>query len=90
MKTKVCENQIENLKIELFTNGNKNSYQTLKITNTKNGETTEQKAVAPVDFFIVLNSIIYNERLTDVITDTEDTWRATLISGMIEKVNGEN
>ena len=86
MNKKIITNTIENTTFELYTNGNKNSYQTIKMTNTKTGKTLENKVIAPVDFFTVINAITYHERLCDVIDDCSDTWAAEVLEDMIHEI----
>ena len=62
---KICENLIENVKIELFSNGKRYDKQLVKLTNVNTGEVIERNCVAPSDFYIITTGILSEEYLCE-------------------------
>lgn len=85
-QTKICENTIENITFELYTNQNKKSYQQIRMTNQK-GEYTVRNIIAPVDFYTITTAIMTRTKLEEVIQDFQDTWAANPLEDMIKELN---
>jgi len=83
-KTKICENTIENMKFELFTNNNKKCYQTLKISTV--GASKGTNMIAPVDFFTISSAIMCAETLDEFIDAVSGAWSGELLENMINDV----
>ena len=84
-QTKICENTIENITFELYTNQNKKSYQQIRMTNQK-GEYTIRNIIAPVDFYTITTAIMTKTKLEEVIQDFQDTWAANSLEDMIKEI----
>lgn len=84
--TKICENTIENLTFEIYTNNNKRAYQTLTITDTKYGTQKTTNLIAPVDFFTITSAILCETQLCDFIDAVGDTWSAKMLEDMINEI----
>ena len=63
--TKICENTIENMKFELFTNNNEKCYQALKISTV--GASSSTNRIAPVDFYTISTAIMCSKTLDEFI-----------------------
>ena len=83
---KICENTIEMVKIELYSNGDKNSYQVIKMTNVNTGESLERKSIAPVDFYTIATAIMSEEYLCEFINYVWTTWSSGVLEDMIEEL----
>ena len=84
-QTKICENTIENITFELYTNQNKKSYQQIRMTNQK-GEYTVRNIIAPVDFYTIATAIMTRTKITEVIQEFQDTWAANPLEDMIKEI----
>ena len=88
--TKICENTIENMKFELFTNNNERCYQTLKISTV--GASKGTNKIAPVDFYTISSAIMCSKTLDEFIGAVSGTWSDNLLESMIndlfDEVNG--
>lgn len=84
-QTKICENTIENITFELYTNQNKKSYQQIRMTNQK-GEYTIRNIIAPVDFYTITTAIMTKTKITELIQDFQDTWAANSLEDMIKEI----
>ena len=91
MEFKICENTIENFHIELWTNGNENSFQRITIDNTETGVTIDSNIIAPVDVFKVATAILCNDKIGGLLLDVMDIWNENKLTEMINElsVNGE-
>ena len=89
-KTKICENTIEDMKFELYTNNNEKCYQTLNIS-TK-GASTETNMIAPIDFFAIASAIMCSNNLDEFEDTISGTWCEDRLKKMVEdlfdKTNG--
>ena len=87
---KICENTIEMVKMTLYSNNNKQSYQEIEMVNIDNGKALKRKIVAPVDFFTIASAIMYEIYLCEFINSTGMTWCSEVLESMIEVlVEGE-
>lgn len=84
-QTKICENTIENITFELYTNQNKKSYQQIRMTNQK-GEYTVRNIIAPVDFYTITTAIMTKTKITELIQEFQDTWAANSLEDMIKEI----
>ena len=84
-QTKICENTIENITFELYTNQNKKSYQQIRMTNQK-GEYTIRNIIAPVDFYTITIAIMTKTKITELIQEFQDTWAANSLEDMIKEI----
>ena len=84
-QTKICENTIENITFELYTNQNKKSYQQIRMTNQK-GEYTIRNIIAPVDFYTITTAIMTKTKITELIQEFQDTWAANSLEDMIKEI----
>lgn len=84
--TKICENTIENLTFELFTNNHKRAYQTLRITDTEYGTQKTTNMIAPVDFYAIISAILCTDQLCDFIDAVSGTWSANMLEDMINEI----
>ena len=84
-QTKICENTIENITFELYTNQNKKSYQQIRMTNQK-GEYTIRNIIAPVDFYTITTAIMTKTKITELIQEFQDTWAANPLEDMIKEI----
>ena len=84
-QTKICENTIENITFELYTNQNKKSYQQIRMTNQK-GEYTVRNIIAPVDFYTITTAIMTKTKITELIQEFQDTWAANPLEDMIKEI----
>ena len=78
----VVKNEIEDLTVELYTNGDKRTYQTMKISNEGASKTTNM--IAPIDFYSFINGILYSESIKEFEASIQDTWASELVSSMID------
>lgn len=83
---KVCGRTIENLKFELYSNGEKDSYQKIVMTNTKTGLALERRVIAPVDYHTVLSGILFDNYLWEVNESFGSTWAAGALEEMLDEV----
>ena len=86
--TKICANTIENMTFELYTNNNKNCYQTLNITTP--GAKRGTNMIAPVDFFAIASAIMCSNDLTGFIDAVSGTWSSDIIENMINDLCDAN
>ena len=84
-QTTICENTIENITFELYTNQNKKSYQQIRMTNQK-GEYTIRNIIAPVDFYTITTAIMTKTKITELIQEFQDTWAANSLEDMIKEI----
>ena len=88
--TKICENTIEDMKFELYTNNNKKCYQTMEISTE--GASMMTNLIAPVDFFTIASAIMCSETLDEFEDAISKTWCEKILKEMIEnlfdKTNG--
>ena len=84
--TKICENTIENLTFEIYTNNNKRAYQTLTITDTKCSTKRTTNMIAPVDFYDIISAILCTDQLCDFIDAVSGTWSANMLEDMINEI----
>ena len=84
-QTKICENTIENITFELYTNQNKKSYQQIRMTNQK-GEYTIRNIIAPVDFYTITTAVMTKTKITELIQEFQDTWAANPLEDMIKEI----
>ena len=85
--TKICENTIENMKFELFTNNNEKCYQALKISTV--GASSSTNRIAPVDFYTISTAIMCSKTLDEFIAAVNGTWSDELLESMINDVFDE-
>lgn len=85
--TKICENTIENMKFELFTNNNEKCYQALKISTV--GASSSTNRIAPVDFYTISTAIMCSKTLDEFIAAVSGTWSDELLESMINDVFDE-
>ena len=83
MKKLILDQTVESVNFKLWTDNNKNSYQTVRVTNVKTDVEFERKIIAPVDFFTVISAITCNDNLADAVSDFADTWCGDVLEHMV-------
>ena len=85
----ICKNEIENVNFKLSSNDDKKQYQELVVENE---EMNDVILVAPCDYFITINAIMFSETLEEVKERLSRTWAEYAVNSYINFItrNGDD
>ena len=83
---KICNGTCEGVDFDLYSNGDENRYQTLKMTRRVPNGKSRVVMIAPVDFFTVSSAIMCEDMLCNMVDKFGDTWSAERFESALEEI----